>query len=214
VAVSAISQYQIHDGGRDAFLNAARETSKLSESLGNRTTLRATVIGGELTGVQSLIDQFPNAVARGAYIDAVTQPENIAKNALVQLQRSGGVTLVSRIFLDETPATEELPTASQVLGVFRVRIAPGRLAEGEAALLDAKSLRQSFGIESHTYTVGYGGASQGVRLLTTHATTHRELAESQGRLVARTEGRGPIPIAIDSGALILVGASISVLIAL
>ena len=120
---------------------------------------------------------------------------------------------MARLFLNETPATEAFPTASQVLGVGRFRIAPGHLADGEAAINEAKSGRQALGVESHTYTVTYGGANSAVRLISTHAASHEELADSMDR-VAATEGRAPLIRAIDSGVLIPVGNSVSTLVAL
>ena len=132
MSVSAVNQYRIHEGGRDAFLEAVRATFKLIEGLGGKPQLRQNLYGGELTGIHSAIVQFPNAVARGAYIDAVTKPENVAKNALVRLQRVGGVTLVGRAFLNETPSTEELPSAVQVLAVGRFRIPPAVSPRGRA----------------------------------------------------------------------------------
>ncbi len=214
MSVSAINQYRVHDGGRDAFLDACRGTFKLIESLGGKPHLRQNLYGGDLTGLQQAIVQFPNASARGTYIDAVTKPENVAKNALVQLQRAGGVTLMSRVFLNETPATEALPAISQVLSVGRYRIAPGRLQEGESALIEAQSIRQSLGVESHRYTLANAGSNTGVRVLTTHATSHADLARIMDEVAAKTEGNGPIPRAIDAGALIQIGNTISTLVAL
>lgn len=215
MTVSAINQYRIHDGKRDEFLNAVRATYKLIESLGGKPVLRQSLVGGELTGVQSSIVQFPNAVARGAYMDAITKPENVAKNALNNLVRAGGVTLVGRLFLNETPATDDFPTNSQVLGAARFRIAPGHLADGETALNAAKAARQAVGkTESHTYTVANGGASSGVRILSTHASSHKELAEIMDRMTAQNEGHGPLVMAIDAGVLIPMGSSVSTLVAL
>lgn len=214
MAVAAVNQYRLEPGQREAFLSAVRETFKLIESLGGKPSLRQTLYGGELSGIQSTIVQFPTAVARGAYIDEVTKPENVAKNALVQLQRSGGVTLVGRSFLNETPAAEALAAISQVISVGRFRIVPGRLADGEAALTEAKSIRQALGVDAHTYTIANGGANTGVRLLTTHAGSHKELAEITQRVTAQTEGMGPLPRAVEAGAVTLLGIGVSTLVAL
>lgn len=214
MAVAAINQYKIHPGGRDAFLEAARETFKLIEGLGGRATLRQILVGGDSSGTLSSIAQFPNTLARGAYLDAITQPDNVAKNAVVQLQRSGGVTLIGRTFLNETPATEDLPSQSPVLQVGRYRVVPGKQAEGEAALNEAKSLRQSLGIECHMYDVANAGANSGARQITTHAGSHKELAEILMRLAERTEGRPRLRMATEEGILALVSTHVSTLVTL
>ncbi|MFN8639379.1 MAG: hypothetical protein U0360_07955 [Dehalococcoidia bacterium] len=191
-----------------------RAQVRLTESFGARTHLRSSLSAGDQTGQMLLISLFPNAIARGEYVDEMVKPENGPKNVLVQMQRAGTVTLISRVWLNEEPATEELPAVPVVLSSSRVRFTAGHEAEGRAALMSAKSIRESLGVESHVYVVANGGPLTGVRMLTTHASSYRELAETMARISERTEGHGPLPMAFDAGTLVQVGSIVSTLVAL
>jgi hypothetical protein len=217
MTVASVNQYRVGAGQRDAFLSAVRETFALAGSLGAATALRTTLVGGEMSGLQSAIFWFANAVARGEYLDAVTRPEHVSKHALTLLTRAGGVTLIGRSFLDELSPGTAPPEQPPVLATVRVQVTPAREAEADEALRQAVELRGNLGIEAHAYAAQYSGAATGFRFLAIHASSHKQLAEDAARVVAwrqQTGGLGPIPRAVASGAMIMTGSTISTLVAL
>ena len=215
MTVAAVEEYRVPVAQRDAFLAAVRESFGLASGHGAGTSLRSTLVGAELTDVLSAVFTFPDAIARRAYLDVVTDP-GTTLDAMDRILFHGNVTRLGRTFLDEIPATNEATEPPLVVSSISFRVSPGREAETDQALLAGVELRRGLGIEAHLYVVQYAGSRTGLRTLAIHGASHEALARDAAAVVAnrqRLGGLGPIPLAIAAGAMAMTDNSVSNLVA-
>ena len=217
MAVQSITQYRIVPGGGKAFFSAMAEEQALRTRQGAVASLRMIIVGGEATDIIGQILAFPTAAARAAAMDeAMKDPD---ESPLVYALRAADppASVLGRIYLNEFPETELVPAAPAVVTTLRWRINPGRLLEGEAAMLDVRRIQSEAGGDAHLWTLNAAGPSTGERWMSVGNASWAESEERIARVMAGVAARGtrgPMTTVFESGAVVPLGVTMSVLVEL